>query len=84
MPGYDYALSEEAVQAFTAIPPRQRAKLLRHFAALARQPNQQGDYRESGNSGRAYEVMLIDELIVTWWVDHAAAEVRIVRLEFAD
>jgi len=50
---------------------------------LARHPFEPGDYREAGLKGREYEVKLHDDLIVTWWVDHAAKEVRIVRLEWA-
>lgn len=81
MSAYDYALGEGAVQAFAALPPRRRGQLLRLFEAMIRQPNQAGDYQEVGISGRPYEVKLIDELILTWWVDHAAKEVRIIRIE---
>ncbi|MBL9200038.1 MAG: hypothetical protein JNL39_05995 [Opitutaceae bacterium] len=49
---------------------------------MARHPFAPGDYREPGLTGREYEVRLQDELIVTWWVDHAVKEVRIVRLEW--
>jgi hypothetical protein len=81
MPLYGYTLGDEAVRAFASLPVRQREKLLRVFDSLARFPSQQGDYQEAGGSGRLYEVKLSDDLMLTWWVDHAVREVRIVRIE---
>lgn len=84
MSDYGYALGEEAVHAFTSLPPRLRGKLLRVLDGLARRPNQPGDFQEAGASGRIYEVKLIGDLLLTWWVDHAAQEVRIFRIELVD
>ncbi len=81
MSAYGYALGDESVHAFTSLPARRREKLLRAFDNLARFPNQEGDYREAGSSGRIYEVILSGDLLLTWWVDHAEKEVRIVRIE---
>lgn len=81
MAGYSYTLGEAAVHAFTSLPARQRARLLRIFDSLSRLPHQEGDYRETGTSRRLYEVKLIDETLITWWTDHASKEVRIVRIE---
>lgn len=81
MAGYTYTLGEVAVHAFAQLPTRQRARLLRIFDRLARLPHQAGDYREAGTSKRLYEVKLIDETLITWWTDHAAKEVCIVRIE---
>lgn len=83
MEPYDYALGVEAVHAFTTQGVRERDRLLRIFDALASHPFEPGDYREPGLTGRDYEVKLFDGLLVTWWVDHAVNEVRIVRLEWA-
>ena len=83
MEPYDFALGAEAVHAFTAQGVRERGRLLQIFDGLARHPFEPGDYREAGLTGREYEVKLHDDLIVTWWVDHAAKEVRVVRLEWA-
>ena len=82
MPAYGYALGDEAVYTFTALPIRQREKLLRTLDSLARFPNQTGDYQEAGTSGRLYEVKLFADLLLTWWVDHAVREIRIVRIEY--
>jgi hypothetical protein len=82
MDPYDYALGAEAVHAFTVQGVRERERLLQIFDGLARHPFEAGDFRESGLTGREYEVKLFDDLLVTWWADHAAREVRIVRLEW--
>ncbi len=84
MSSYSYALGDAAVHAFTSLPPRRREKLLRTFDSLARFPSQEGDYREAGTSGRIYEVKLSSDLLLTWWVDPAEKEVRIVRIEPID
>jgi hypothetical protein len=74
-------MGDAAVRAFTALPSRQRAKLLRLFDHLARFPHHTGDYQESGASGRIFEIKLVDDLLITWWNDPAEREVRIVRIE---
>ena len=84
MSGYSYALGEEAVHAFTSLSPRQRGRLLRVLAGLTRRPDQSGDYQEAGASGRLYEVKLIDDLLLTWWTDHAVQEIRVVRIELIE
>jgi hypothetical protein len=84
MAGYGYALGEDAVHAFTRLPVRQRERLLRILDRLAKHPATTGDYQETGGSGRTYEVRLFDELLLTWWVDHAVREIRVVRLELID
>lgn len=84
MASYGYAFGDEAVHAFTALPAKSRLRLLRISDHLARFPRQTGDFQESGATGRVYEIKLFDDLLVPWWVDHAAREVRIVRLERVD
>jgi hypothetical protein len=81
---YGYALGDEAVRAFAALPAKSRRKVLRFCGHLARYPRLSGDYQEPGLSGRVFELKLVEELLVTWWVDHAAREVRIIRLERID
>lgn len=83
MEPYGYALGAEAVHAFTVQTVRERERLLRIFDGLALHPFEAGDYREPGLAARDYEVKLFGDLLVTWWVDHAVKEVRVVRLEWA-
>jgi hypothetical protein len=49
---------------------------------LCRRPSQPGDYRERDDTGRLVDVVLIEGVIVTFWVDHAVREVRITFIEF--
>lgn len=84
MPAYSYALGDEAVHVFASLPARLREKLLRELDHLARFPAQTGDYKEAGVTSRIYEVKLSGDLLITWWVDHAAKEVRVVRIEHVD
>jgi hypothetical protein len=51
------------------------------FAGLAAGPSASGDYQEPGLAERKYEVRLVDDIIITWWTDHAAREVRVLRIE---
>lgn len=81
MSRYAYTLGAAAVQVFATLSAKQRNRLLRVFDQLARQPHQEGDYRELGASQRLYEVKLVGETLITWWTDHAAKEVCIVRVE---
>jgi hypothetical protein len=84
MVAYSYALGDEAVHVFTALSPRVREKLLRRFDEMARHPQQPGDHQEAGAAGRLYEIGLNHDVLLTWWVDHATREVRIIRIELID
>ena len=81
---YDFALSSEAARFLLACPPRARREVLVVLEKLARDPFQAGDFQEVGLSGRHYEVKLAGVLAVTYWVDHAVREVRVVRCTWAD
>jgi hypothetical protein len=47
-------------------------------------PFRRGDLQEQDSRGRDNEVFIAGDWLVTFWVDHAAREIRIVRLESAD
>ena len=81
---YTYALSEEAVDVFCRLSTRQRRRLLRGCERMTAYPHQMGDYQEVGVTGRIYQVTLVEDLLITWWADDAARELRIVRLEVID
>lgn len=80
--GYRYALDEVCCQVFSALPLRERERLLSVFRQLAADPFQKGEYREADSRGFAVEVKLAgDHFLITWHTDHAAKEVRIVGLD---
>jgi hypothetical protein len=78
---YSYAIGEEALRVFVALPARQRRPLLRFLDGLTQRPFQPGIYQEPGAANRIYELQLVGNLLVTWWCDHGAKEVRVVRIE---
>ncbi|MDO8545651.1 MAG: hypothetical protein Q7S40_34850 [Opitutaceae bacterium] len=80
--GYGYALNRASCEALNGLPRRSRERLLDFFRRLAESPFTEGDYHETDERGFAVEVMLVhDQFLVTWHVDHPVKEVRIVGLE---
>lgn len=56
-----------------------RAGLL---AQLEKNPFREPDFREAGASGRTYSVIVERDLIVTYWLDDAAKEIRVTQMEW--
>lgn len=84
MRAYEIVLHEEAWGALAASTrPKQRC-LVRLLEELQADPFRAGDFREKDAEGRANEVWLVDDWLVTYWSDHAARQIRVVRLEKAD
>ena len=58
------------------------------FAAIERwvhrieqTPAAVGDYAELDNTGRELQVAVLAAVAITYWADHAAREVRVLRIE---
>ena len=49
---------------------------------LAADPFLEPDLEEHGPSGRRYSILLRENILITYWVDHAIKELRILRIEF--
>jgi hypothetical protein len=82
--GYGYALNRASCETLNNLPSRSRRRLLDFFRRLAEYPSTIGDYSETDERGFAVEIILVDdEFLVGWHVDHAVKEVRIVSLEVA-
>lgn len=80
--GYRYTVDDAGCEVFHQLPRRQREHLLALFRQLAAHPFTSGDYREPDTHGESLEVSLFEnEFLVTWRSDHAAKQVRIVRVE---
>ena len=43
-------------------------------------PCQVSDYRSHDAAGREVEILLLGEYVLTYWIDHALKEVRIVEI----
>lgn len=84
MLGYDFTLSGDASRFLLACPPRLRRMALDEINTMVQGPFRSADFHETGLSGRRYEVKLAGPIAITYWVDHAAKEVRIIKCELAD
>ena len=80
-PPFEVVLRRAAVQAATTLTRRQRHQVESFLDLLANAPGQSGDFHELDALGRRHEVKALDDAIVTWWVDHAAREIRVVEIE---
>ena len=77
---YSSHLSSKAASFVVSLPRRKQIAVLDLADQLARHPFRVGDYRMDDASGRTTENLLIDGFLFTYWVDHAAHEVRIVEI----
>lgn len=60
---------------------RRRQEILTELERLAREPFSEPDLEETGPSGRKYAIRVRERIILTYWVDHAVKEVRVIRVE---
>lgn len=77
-------LHERAWAALNGTKGAERLRLLAVLDQIKAAPFRAGDYRQRGDTGRMNEVFLIGNWLVTFWSDHAIAEIRVVGLERAD
>ena len=77
---YTSHLSTTAAAFVVSLPKRKQLAVLDLADQLARYPFRVGDYRMDDASGRTTENLLIDGFLFTYWVDHAAREVRMVEI----
>ena len=81
MSGYDYVLTAAAAHAMLGSARRVRQEILAELERLAREPFSEPDLEETGPSGRKYAIRVRERIILTYWVDHAVKEVRVIRVE---
>lgn len=79
MNAYDYVLTAAAVHVVLGSAKQLRREILAELERLAADPFVQPDLEETGPSGRTYAICVRERL--TYWVDHAVKEVRVVRVE---
>ena len=73
-------------QALATVPRSgiQREQVMKFIRSLADQPNTAGDFKETDNSGRVVQVKVIGRYAITFWADHAVAEVKVTHIKSAD
>jgi hypothetical protein len=80
--GYDFSLVGEAARSVMSVSPGRRRKAMLVIETLAADPFLEPDLEEHGPSGRRYSILLRENILITYWVDHAIKELRILRIEF--
>ncbi len=81
MEPYALARHDSAFLAYWAAPVRAQRQILSELELLKADPFRLGDCEEPDTTGRLNQVLLIDEILLTFWSDHAVREVRVVRIE---
>ena len=78
---YDYVLTAAAAHVVLGSPKRVRQQIMAELEILAREPFAPADLEETGSSGRRFSVRIRERIVLTYWVDHAVKEVRVIRVE---
>jgi len=78
---YEVILHERAWEALAAAKAAERSRLLAVLDAVKAAPFRRGDFQQRDATERMNEVALLDEWLVTFWSDHAVAEIHVVNLE---
>lgn len=81
MSGYDYVLTAAATHVVLGSPKRLRREIMAELDRLACDPFSPPDLEEAGSAGRKYAIRVRERIVLTYWVDHAVKEVRVVRVE---
>jgi hypothetical protein len=83
MKAFEPAYSQEALASLLEAGGARRRHALTVIARLGRFPVREGDCTINGLDGRHCQLLLLDGLLLTYWVDDAAREVRIVTIEWS-
>jgi hypothetical protein len=78
---YEPVLSSKAAAFLVALSKARQRKLIGLLDQLADHPSQIGDYFEPDESGREVQFILVRDLLIAFWADHAVRELRIVDIE---
>ncbi len=79
---YKLAISEEVLADLVASPPSAQRRLVARLETLKLTPLREGDYAETDSDGGVNQVLLLDDLIVTYHADHAVKVIRVLRVEW--
>ncbi|AHF92846.1 hypothetical protein OPIT5_24305 [Opitutaceae bacterium TAV5] len=81
-PGYDFSLSSKAIRSLLGASTRWRRMTMDAIEQLAGNPFAEADLKESSSEGRTYPVVVRENIIITYWVDHGARIVHVMLIEF--
>jgi hypothetical protein len=81
---YEPAYSQEALEVLLAADSGQRSRARALVQQICRTPSRAGDYQAKDKDGQRWEVVLMDDVILTYRADDAVCELRIATIEWAD
>ncbi len=84
MRNYAPEYSQAALDALLAGSGRRRVEARRAIERLCRILPKEGDFTVRDDSGRTWSVTLFDSVVLTYWIDHAACEVKIGLIEWVN
>ena len=79
---YKLGISEEVLAELVASPPSLQRRLVARLEILKLTPFREGDYVEIDSDGIRNQVLLLDDLLVTYHADHAVKVIRVLRVEW--
>ena len=80
---YKAVLHRGVADILLSFPTRSRQQLFSILDRLESESGQQGDIMEFDDTGRTNHILISGAWAITYWPDHAAKEIRIVRIEKA-
>ena len=84
MADYRPHFTDLATEFILSLPKRRQRLVMAQAHQLARYPFVESDYRLTDADDREIEHLLVDGLVFSYWVDHAARLVQITEIEDAD
>ncbi len=81
---YELVLRRAVALKANSLNRPQRRRFEAFLDSLATSPSQQGDFQDADETGRTNEVKVVYDLLVTYWVDHAVREIRVLDLELLE
>ncbi len=81
---YEVYLRREVFEFLRQRRNEERDLLLTLFRSLGKDPYRRGDFAEMDGTGRAIEVLVFRRYAILYWADHAAKELKVTEVRFAD
>ena len=79
---YQLGISEEVLAELVASARSRQRRMVSRLETLKLTPFREGDYTETDSDGNVNQILLIDDLIVTYHPDHAVKVIRVLRVEW--
>lgn len=81
MNDWKVVFDEAAFEFFLGLKLRERHILLKAFATLKSNPYERPDFNSSDTTGRPLNVRGFRPFLITYWLDHAVKEVRVLEIQ---